>query len=42
MSRDGTTATDFHTKCDFKGKTLVLIETKDGKRIGGYSINEWY
>ena len=41
MSRDGKTAINFHSKCDFKGKTLILIETTDGKRIGGYSMHEW-
>ena len=34
MSRDGTTSINFHTKCDSSGKTLILIETKEGKRIG--------
>ena len=41
MSRDGTTTINFHTKCDFKGKTLILIETKDGKRFGGYTSLQW-
>ena len=41
MSRDGTTAINFHARCDSKGKTLILIETKDGKRIGGYTSLQW-
>ena len=41
MSFDGNTAINFHTKCDNKGKTLILIETKDGKRIGGYTSLQW-
>ena len=41
ISRDGTTTINFHTKCDFKGKTLILIETKDGKRFGGYTSLQW-
>ena len=41
MSFDGNTAINFHTKCDNKGKTLILIETKDGKRIGGYTPLQW-
>ena len=41
MSRDGTTAINFHTRCDNKGKTLVLIETKDGNRFGGYTSLQW-
>lgn len=41
MSRDGTTSINFHTKCDSSGKTLILIETKEGKRIGGYTSLQW-
>ena len=41
MSRDGTTAINFHTKCDSKGKTMILIETKDGNRFGGYTSLQW-
>ena len=41
MSRDGTTTINFHTRCDNKGKTLILIETKDGKRFGGYTSLQW-
>ena len=41
MSRDGTSSLDFHSRCDNQGKTLVLIETKNGKRIGGYTPLQW-
>ena len=41
MSRDGTATINFHTRCDNKGKTLVLIETKDGNRFGGYTSLQW-
>ena len=41
MSRDGTTTINFPAKCDNKGKTLILIETKDGKRFGGYTSLQW-
>ena len=41
MSRDGSTAINFHAKCDFKGKPLTLIETTDGKRFGGYTSLQW-
>ena len=41
MSRDGVSTINFHGKCDSCGKTLVLIETKEGKRIGGYTSLQW-
>ena len=41
MSRDDTTTINFHARCDNKGKTLILIETKDGKRFGGYTSLQW-
>jgi hypothetical protein len=40
-SRDGLSASAFHTKCDNKGCTLTIIETTDGKVIGGYSNASW-
>jgi len=41
MSRDGTSTINFHYKCDNKGKTLILVEIKDRKRIGGYTSLQW-
>ena len=40
-SRDGDKAKDFHKFCDNKKKTLILIETKEGRKFGGFSYNEW-
>lgn len=41
MTRDGTTALNFHLNCDNKGKTLILIETNDDLRIGAYTSLQW-
>ena len=41
MSQHGTKALDFHHYCDSQGKTLILIETMDGKRLGGYTSLQW-
>ena len=41
MSKDGNKALNFHLKCDQKGKTLILLETKEGKRMGGYTSLQW-
>ena len=40
-SRDGFKAEAFHCRCDDKGCTLTIIETVDGKVIGGYSNAPW-
>jgi hypothetical protein len=40
-SRDGLSNSEFHSKCDDKGCTLTIIETTDGKVIGGYSNTPW-
>ena len=40
-SRDGFSAMAFHHKCDDKGCTLTIIETSDGKVVGGYSNAPW-
>ena len=32
---------EFHRKCDGKGKTLVLLRTDADKIIGGYTPVEW-
>ena len=39
-SRDGFSSDDFHSKCDNKGHTLVIIETDMGF-VGGYADAEW-
>ena len=41
MSRDGTKTIDFHSHCDSQGKTLILIETTEGLRIGAYTSLQW-
>ena len=40
-SRDGDTPEDFHKYCDNKGKTLIFIETKEGRKFGGYTHCNW-
>ena len=40
-SRDGFEARKFHSKCDMKGRTLVIIKSKDGYIFGGYSTISW-
>ena len=34
-------ASAFHNKCDWANKTLVLIETTNGSRFGGYTTCSW-
>ena len=36
-SADSDSASAFHEKCDHAKNTIVLVETKDGKRFGGYT-----
>ena len=40
-SRDGDTTADFHRLCDNKGKTLIMIETKEGRKFGGFTNDSW-
>ena len=40
-SRDGQSDLEFHSKCDSKGPTVVLIETTEGGVIGGYTNTAW-
>mmetsp|Transcript_39437 Transcript_39437/g.82468 ORF Transcript_39437/g.82468 Transcript_39437/m.82468 type:complete len:799 (+) Transcript_39437:332-2728(+) len=40
-SRDGPSARDFHSRCDYKGCTLTIIETTGGLKLGGYSNTPW-
>ncbi len=41
LSKDGDKAADFHSKCDGKGPTLVIIENTIGKRFGGFTSLKW-
>ena len=40
-SENGDSFDEFHKLCDNKGKTLVLIEGKEGFIIGGYTTKNW-
>lgn len=42
-SRDGLSDSNkaFHTNCDNKGPTIVLIETTEGGILGGYTNSSW-
>ena len=40
-SADGDKASIFHEKCDDANNTIVLVETKDGMRFGGYTTCSW-
>ena len=38
---DSDSAAVFHEKCDPAKSTIVLVETKDGKRFGGFTTCSW-
>ncbi|CAB4377961.1 unnamed protein product [Rhizophagus irregularis] len=41
-SRDGNTAVAFHTKCDNKGATIVVVKVQNSEQIlGGYNPLQW-
>ena len=40
-SRDGQSGEAFHSKCDNKGPTVVIIETTEGGVMGGYASSTW-
>ena len=40
-STDGNTTKDFHDHCDNKGKTLIIIETTEGRKFGGVAYDNW-
>ena len=41
-SRDGTTATAFHIKCDNMGPTIILFRNEKGNIFGGYCPISWH
>ena len=41
LSRDGASIFNFHTKCDYVSPTLLLIESHDQNKFGGYSTVSW-
>ena len=40
-SRDGFTASAFHSKCNGKGATLTVIMSEHNKLFGGYTSESW-
>ncbi|EFC45726.1 predicted protein [Naegleria gruberi] len=40
-SRDGFSAQAFHSKCDNKGSTVVIVKAKTGAVFGGYTSISW-
>jgi len=40
-SRDGAKASDFHSACDNKGPTVVIVKTTTGVVFGGYTDVTW-
>jgi len=40
-SQDGFQASDFHSKCDEKPNTLVIIKSTNDKIFGGYTERSW-
>ena len=41
LTKDGSNCSDFHSKCDKKGPTLVIIQSNTGYKCGGYTIVDW-
>ena len=40
-SQDGFEADNFHTKCDYKPNTLIIIKSTNGNVFGGYTEKTW-
>ena len=40
-SIDSDKALAFHNKCDYARNSLVLVETRNGKRFGGFTSRNW-
>lgn len=40
-TKDGDTAGDFHGKCNQASSTVVLVETPEGYKFGGYTTQSW-
>ena len=40
-TKDGDDNNKFHKKCDNKGKTITIIQTKDNFIFGGYTSDNW-
>jgi hypothetical protein len=39
--RDGDSSDDFHSRCDDKGATFVLIQSEGGYIFGGFASASW-
>ena len=40
-TRDGFLSKDFHSKCDGHNYTVAIVETKKGRRFGGFTEETW-
>jgi len=40
-SRDGWLVKDFHSRCDKKGATIVVVKSTKGRVCGGYNTTPW-
>ena len=40
-TRDGWARSTFHSRCDKKGATIVLVKLPNGRRFGGYASLSW-
>ena len=40
-TQDGFEARDFHSKCDNKSDTLIVIKSTNGNIFGGYTVRNW-
>ncbi len=40
-SKDGYSASKFHSLCDNKGPTLSIVKSRDGNIFGGYNSKSW-
>merc|ERR1719204_510907 len=40
-SKDGDAVSTFHSRCDSKGPSVVIVETKSGNVFGGYTSTSW-
>ena len=41
LTRDGSSIFNFHSKCDYISPTLILIESHDRNKFGGYTTASW-
>jgi cell division protein FtsL len=41
LSRDGASIFNFHSKCDYTAPTLLIIESYDDNKFGGYTTGSW-